>query len=80
MRRRIRLSPTLPPPAWSVRTVSCIICRSPATVKLILKKDNKPMLRCDNCGVLIFANKQYSQQILRSLQDITANSPVFWTG
>jgi hypothetical protein len=54
------------------RTVHCILCNLPATMKTT-KKSNNLMLRYDNCKLLLFANAADSQMKLSTLQDYGSN-------
>lgn len=49
---------------WA-RSVRCILCGSNATLKPT--KTTRLVLRCDNCGILLFANKEASQDRLLRL-------------
>jgi uncharacterized Zn finger protein len=49
------------------RSVYCPFCGSMARLKPT--KTNKLVLRCDECGLLAFANAKFSQHYLLSLQD-----------
>jgi hypothetical protein len=49
------------------RSVHCILCRGAAELKHT--KTLRLMLRCDNCGMLLFANRMFSQEMLRNLPD-----------
>jgi hypothetical protein len=48
-----------------VRSVRCVLCGSTATLKPT--KTARLVLRCDYCGLLLFANKERAQQILLGL-------------
>jgi len=48
-----------------VRSVRCVLCGSMATLKPT--KTTRLVLRCDYCGLLLFANKEVAQQILLRL-------------
>ena len=52
--------------SWE-RTVHCLFCNSMATLKPT--KTRRIMLRCNVCGVLVFANGIYSQQRIQTLKD-----------
>jgi len=56
-----------PPPPFLRRTVYCLLCDHPAT----LKPTNtlNMMLRCDRCRVLVFANGELSRERLSRLPD-----------
>ena len=49
------------------RTVACLLCHLPATVKPT--KTNRLVLRCDNCGMPLFANGEDAQERLSGLPD-----------
>src|SRR5690348_16079056 len=49
------------------RTVHCLFCNSLATLKPT--KTIRIMLRCNTCGVLVFANSLLSQQRIQKLRD-----------
>jgi hypothetical protein len=48
-----------------IRSVRCVLCGSMATLKPT--KTARLVLRCDYCGLLLFANKEVAQQILLRL-------------
>ena len=48
-----------------IRSVHCVLCGSMATLKPT--KTTRLVLRCDYCGLLLFANKERAQQILLGL-------------
>jgi hypothetical protein len=48
-----------------VRSVRCVLCGSMATLKRT--KTTRLVLRCDYCGLLLFAKKERAQQILLGL-------------
>jgi hypothetical protein len=48
-----------------IRSVRCVLCGSMATLKPT--KTARLVLRCDYCGLLLFANKERAQQILLGL-------------
>jgi hypothetical protein len=55
------------------KLVHCLLCNSIATLKGT--KTGHLMLRCDSCGVLVYANQPPSQQRLANLPDyINPNS------
>ena len=56
-----------------IRTVYCIICNFPATLKPT--KTRHVMLRCDYCKALIFGNGQKSEEMLVSLPDYDPTQP-----
>ena len=49
------------------RTIACLLCNLPAVVKPT--KTNRLVLRCDNCGMLLFANGEDAQERLSGLPD-----------
>ena len=49
-----------------VKSVQCVLCSSIATLKPT--KTARLVLRCDNCGTLLFANKEKGQQLLLRMQ------------
>ena len=53
--------------SFPAKWVHCLICNSIATLKGT--KTRHLMLRCDYCGVLIYANQPLSQQRLVNLPD-----------
>lgn len=50
-------------------TIGCLLCQFPAVVKPT--KTNRLVLRCDNCGMLMFANGEDAQARLTGLSDYT---------
>ena len=56
------------------RTVTYLICNLLATVKPT--KTNRLVLRCDNCGMLLFANGEDAQERLSELLTITILNPI----
>ena len=48
---REKHSPPLPIQPWTIRTVCCIHCHAPATLKPT-KSFTNTVLRCDNCKLL----------------------------
>lgn len=49
------------------RTIACLLSNLPAVVKPT--KTNRLVLRCDNCGMLLFANGEDAQERLSGLPD-----------
>ena len=62
----------LPVPEPLIRTVHCLLCGYPATLKPT--KTFHTMLRCDNCGVVIFANQELSDRKIRMLKNVQYNN------
>lgn len=52
--------------SWE-RIVYCILCKSMATLKPT--KTGRVMLRCNTCGVLLFANGILAQDQIKRLAD-----------
>lgn len=52
--------------SWE-RIVYCILCNSMATLKPT--KTGRIMLRCNTCGVLLFANGMLAQEHIKMLPD-----------
>jgi len=65
---REKHSPPLPIQPWTIRTVCCILCHAPATLKPT-KSFTNTVLRCDNCKLLLFANGELSKRKLQQLND-----------
>jgi uncharacterized Zn finger protein len=41
----------------------CPLCRTQTEIKM--NKKSRPFLRCDNCGVLMFINKEKGIQLIK---------------
>jgi hypothetical protein len=66
-------SPPLPIQPWTIRTVCCILCHAPSTLKPTKSFANS-VLGCDNCKLLLFANGELSKRKLRELPDFPSLS------